>query len=148
MPFLIIPACVFECSRNRGGLEHRKINLPQKYQIIHFFFSFVTSLLHHFPIPAAFSLPIATVPASPSLPQCTWSAVLCSHPHLGGGSSVDGPGESRSGRSRDVGSGAEGEGQAVSRTGAHCIWGEVCVTQNEVYADTFLQEQSLQRADA
>lgn len=121
-PFLIIPACVFERSRNRGGgLEHRKINLPQKYQIIHFFFLLFPLSCNISPFPAAFSLPIAAVPASPSLPQCTWSAVLCSHPHHGGGSSVDGPGESRSGRSRDVGSGAEGEGQAVSRAGAHCI---------------------------
>lgn len=130
-PFLIITACIFECSRHsRGGLERQKINLLQKYQIIYLNFPF-SSLLHNFPIPTAFSLPTATVPASPSVPQRTWSAILCCHPRRGGRPSMDGPGESGPGRPRDVGSGAEGEGQAVSRTGAHCLWGDVCFTQNE-----------------
>lgn len=130
-PFLIIPSCIFECSRNSGGgLKRWQINLPQKYQIIHLRFPF-SSLLHHFPIPTAFSLPIATVPASSSVPQCTWSAILCCHPRRGGWSSMDRPGESGPGRPRDVGPAAEGEGQAVSGTGAHCLWGEVYFTRNE-----------------
>lgn len=91
---------------------------------------------HHFPTPTAFSTLTATVPAGPRVPERTWSAVLRCHPHRGGRSSVDGPGEPRPGWPRDVGSAAEGEGQAVSRTGAHCVWGEVYVTQNERFIPT------------
>lgn len=135
-PCLIIPACIFECSKNSGGgLERRKVNLSQKYQMMPLRFPFC-SLWHHFPIPTAFSLPIANVPASPSVPGRTWSAILCCHPRRGGWSSVDRPGESGQGRPRDVGSAAEGEGQAVSRTGAHCLWGEVYFTQHERFIPT------------
>lgn len=132
-PFLIIPAPVSECSRNGGGGLRRRENKPTTKISNNTFCCRFFSLA---PFSHSCRFLSATVPASPSLPQSTWSAVLCSHPQHGGRPSVDGPGESRPGRSRDVGSVAEGEGQAVSGTGAHCIWGEVYFTQNERFIPT------------
>lgn len=77
-PFLITPACIFECSRNRGGgFEHRKINLPQKYQIIYFhFFCFLS--LASFPHP--YCLLFANSHCA-SEPQCA-SVYVVSSPML------------------------------------------------------------------
>lgn len=83
-PFLIITACIFECSRHSGGgLERQKINLPQKYQIIYLNFPFSPSLLHNFPRPHCLlfansrcaSEPqraSASAVSSPTLPPTPW----------------------------------------------------------------------------
>lgn len=133
-PFLIIPACVSECSRSRGGGLGTSENKPTiEISNNTYFCCFSLSLV---PFSHSCFFLLATVPASPDLPQSTWSAVLCSHPHRRGWSSMDRPGESLPGWSWDVGFVAEGEGQAVSGTGAHCIWGEVYFTQNERFIPT------------
>lgn len=96
------------------------------------------------PNPATSILPTAAVPASPNSCQCTRPAVPRRHPYSGWRSSMDGPGKPGSGRPWDVGSGAKGEGQAVSWLRAHCIWGKTpFIDMNDVlfFVKVYLNEQ-------